>query len=82
MNWDTFYIIYIYIYWVQNSVFADRCVPEKLLRCGGGKELKNELWNEREYIIQSTARKRLKRNKESKDPKLISVLLIRPIQLP
>ena len=35
--------IYIYIYQVQNSVFADRYVPEKLLRCGGGKELKNEL---------------------------------------
>ena len=53
---------------------------KKLLRCSGGKELKNELW--REYIIQSTAGKRLKRNKESKDPKLISVLLIRPIQVP
>jgi hypothetical protein len=35
--------IYIYIYSVQNSVFADRYVPENLLRCGGGKELKNEL---------------------------------------
>jgi hypothetical protein len=28
---------------IQNSVFADRYVPEKLLRCGGRKELKNEL---------------------------------------
>jgi hypothetical protein len=28
---------------IQNSVFADCYVPEKLLRCGGRKELKNEL---------------------------------------
>jgi hypothetical protein len=63
-----FHDLIIYIYKIQNSVFAERYVLEKLLRCGGGKELKDELW--REYIIQSTARKRLKRNKESKDPKL------------
>jgi hypothetical protein len=49
------------------------------LRCGGGKELKNE--RGREYIIQSKGRKRLKRNKESKDPNLIAILLIRPIRL-
>jgi hypothetical protein len=66
-------------FWTRYRTLSLQTVTfrKKLLRCGGGKELKNELW--REYIIQSTARKRLKRNKESKDSKLISVLLNRSV---